>query len=98
MRYLFFKKVLKEVWGVLKDRQYQDKLQLIKIIFLDFAKARKIYSNTLPIIREYSFKKGEQNLFYSYWHDIRAIGMTMLKNQYSNSKFISQSSSMGYLF
>ena len=90
LRYLFFKKVLKEVWGVLKDRQYQDKLQVIKIILLDFAKARKIYSNTLPIIRKYSFKKGEQNLFYSYWHDIRAIGITMLKNQYSNSKFISR--------
>jgi len=90
IRYLFFPEVIQEIPNIYKRNRFRQKIQILKIILLDFAKARKIYSQSFPIIQKYSVEKEDQNLFYSYWHDIRAIGMTMMKKRFNKSKFIAR--------
>jgi glycosyltransferase involved in cell wall biosynthesis len=90
LRYLFFKDVIGEVWRLLLNKKYKNKLLISRIILLDYAKARKIYSEAKKIVNLYVSDQDDKNLFYSYWHDIRAIGMIMLKKQFSKSKFIAR--------
>jgi len=90
LRYLFFKDVIGEVWRMILNKKYKNKLLILKIILLDYAKARKIYFEAKKIVNLYVSDQNDKNLFYSYWHDIRAIGMIMLKKQFSKSKFIAR--------
>lgn len=89
LRYLFNKNVRNEIRYSLKYKNDINILTLVKIILLDFSKAKIISAQSKKIIEKLNYHSDE-TIFYSYWHDIRAVSICLLKEHYPTAKFIAR--------
>ena len=87
--YLFNKNVRNEIRYSLKYKNDINILTIVKIILLDYSKAKIISAQSKKIIEKLNYESDE-TIFYSYWHDIRAVSICLLKSHYPNSKFIAR--------
>ncbi len=72
--------LLKEFQTILKTYKLNLNLRLIKIVFIDFIKAKKVQNQIKTLIEDRNLAK-DQILIYSYWHDYKALACSFLARE-----------------
>ncbi len=86
--FLFSKMFLSELKSLPhSNRSY---FTFFKIMFTDYIKAKKVKQIMLEYVKSNDIEL-ENAAFYSYWHDYKALSLSMLRYQYPEVKLVARS-------
>ncbi|MBL7789778.1 MAG: glycosyltransferase [Chitinophagales bacterium] len=81
LKALLFKEVWKDFFSVQMRFKHKSTFLHFKILLADFMKAACIASDISKYCSNYSIDMN-QTIFYSYWHDSKALALCLIKNKY----------------